>query len=780
MARTVTDELVTVLGYETEGVGEAEKYQRRLGNLKGGVSRFADAVVGFGLAISAGLSVLIGGSITRATIRTNAELEQMMQTLITIEGSSDKAKESFKWITEFSDDIPLSIQEIKQAFIQLKSFGIDPIANDTLRLLGDAASAMEVPFTDSIDAFNNATTGIFQNLKRFGLNVRDEGDKLNIMWGEHGKQMKATIKDDSESIQRFLLDNFERRFGGALTRQANTWFGLIQKMGNQWTLFLSDIGKAGVFDTAKKKISELLSIIKVWRDDGSLTFWAQQISDIESAAIEKIAFIIKNVGLNIKFLYQNIDRLMPLLNALSVVGAVLLVVYAPISSSILAFVLILDSLIVMMQGGDSMIGRFIKSSSVLSGLFKTIKERFTAVLDSIRELTVSDEFARLLDSVGRILSLLLLLVVDFALIMVQNLLYIMKNWEEFRPLFIAIGAAIAAFILAFNPLTVILGGIIFLFNDLMSLFLGGKSYIWDLISSLNTLAGWWNLLKIVMLGVAIIFGALLFKFATSIIALGLAWLAFKKLATLFPILKVLQFLFLALNVHMRAFLISLGLSFVPFVTAGHIALHIFTTMLAFVMTQFKKMRIALLPLMTALRTFGTVIGALFLRFFSFGALRILFLRLAGFMIGIFSGPIGWIILALSLIGPTIYDSLLENEAAIKSWFSNLGTWLMGLLPDWLKNLFTGLGEGNLQVAGATFGSNPLQAFDRTLPGSIPQGQLPQPKNLNSTVTVNSNVTQNIGQPGEAADQAGFATADAVEGAAVEQAARFSREPQLVP
>ena len=81
MARTVTDELVTILGYETEGEQQAKQYERRLDNIKGGVSRFADAVVGFGLAISAGLSVLIGGSITRATIRTNAELEQMMQTL---------------------------------------------------------------------------------------------------------------------------------------------------------------------------------------------------------------------------------------------------------------------------------------------------------------------------------------------------------------------------------------------------------------------------------------------------------------------------------------------------------------------------------------------------------------------------------------------------------------------------------------------------------------------------------------------------------------------------
>ena len=766
--------------------------------------------------------------------------------MITIEGSSDKAKESFKWITQFSDDIPLSIQEIKQAFIQLKSFGIDPIANDTLRILGDASSAMEVPFTDSIDAFNNATTGIFQNLKRFGLNIRDEGDKLNIMWGEHGKQMKATIKDDSESIQKFLLDNFERRFGGALTRQANTWFGLIQKMGNQWTLFLSDIGKAGVFDTAKKKIGELLSIIKVWRDDGSLTFWAQQISDIESAAIEKIAFIIKNVGLNIKFLYQNIDRLMPLLNALSVVGAVLLVVYAPISSSILAFILILDSLIVMMQGGDSMIGRFINSSSVLSDLFKTIKERFTAVLDSIRELSVSDEFGRLLDSVGRIMTWLLLLMTDFALIMVQNLLYIMKNWESFRPLFILIAAAIASFILAFNPLTFILGGIIFLFNDLMSLFLGGKSYIGDLISSLDTLAGWWNLLKIIMIGVGIIFGALLFKFATSIIALGLAWLAFKKLATLFPILKILQFLFLALNVHIRAFLISLGLSFVPFVTAGHIALHIFTTVLTYLTLQFRKMRAGILPLIRVLRTFGTVIGALFLRFFSFAALRILFLRLAAVIIGIFSGPIGWVITLLALFGPTIYNSLVENETAIKAWFSDLfsdefknsinelldwsskfydslikfnepiAAWFANLIPDWLKNLFYNINQNDF-AAGAQFGSNPyasfapeqekfqpskpesfsteplqapkplqsfgsniFQSFDKTLPGST-EKHLPQPKNVNSTVTVNSRITQNIRSTWRSCYSSWQKRQPTrLRGAAVEQAARFSREPQLVP
>ena len=811
MARTVTDELVTVLGYKVEGKQQAKQYKRDLGDIKGGISRFADAVVGFGLAISAGLSVLIGGSITRATIRTNAELEQMMQTLITIEGSSEKAKESFKWITKFSDDVPLSIQDIKQAFIQLKSFGIDPIANDTLRILGDASSAMEVPFTDSIDAFNNATTGIFQNLKRFGLNIRDEGDKLNIMWGEHGQQLKKVIKDDSESIQRFLLENFERRFGGALTRQANTWFGLMTKLTNRWTLFLASIGKAGVFEVAKNKISELLAILRVWDKDGSLDFWAKKISDIESAAIEKLSFIIKNMGFNIKFLYQNSEALMPLLKAMAVIGAILVVVYAPISATILAIVLILDSLIVMMQGGDSVIGRFIKSFEGLSDIFKSIKKRFKGVIDSIKKLVESTEFDKLLHVIGRTLTWLLLLVVDFALTMVENLLYIIKHWQKFKPLFILIGVAIAAFVLAFSPLITILGVTIFIFNDLMSLFIHGKGYIWDLISSLDTLTGWLNLLKIALIGIGIILGAVIFKFGTSLIAWGIGFLVFKKLAAIFPALRTLQLLFLGLGAHIRVFLLAMSLSFVPFVTAGHIALHIFIMALGYLGAKFKKLKAILFPIVLMFKNFLKVIGLLLLRIFSFAGLKFLFLRLFALLLG----PIGWILTALALIGPTLYDSIMKHDGDIRSWFLSLfsdefkndmnellnwsskfynslllftdpiAQWFNDLIPDWLKNLFVGfgsnllkaaglalpgstLGDNNLQMEG--FGSNLSKAFGLTLPGST----------LGSHLTVQSNVTQNIGQLSEAADLAAEATVTAVEGATVASAARFSREPQMVP
>ena len=86
----------------------------------------------------------------------------------------------------------------------------------------------------------------------------------------------------------------------------------------------------------------------------------------------------------------------------------------------------------------------------------------------------------------------LAVILGFVATTVTNILYMLNNFERIKYFFFFLSVLIGGMILAFKPLLVILGLMIFLFNDLMSWFRGGKSYIRDFIVGLTTLDGWWN------------------------------------------------------------------------------------------------------------------------------------------------------------------------------------------------------------------------------------------------------------------------------------------------
>ncbi|MDG4813775.1 hypothetical protein P8629_12270, partial [Hydrogenovibrio sp. 3SP14C1] len=85
--------------------------------------------------------------------------------LETIEGSQEKAKASLDWIAGFAKKTPYDLAQVTESFVKLKAYGIDPIADDALRILGDTGSAMGKSLDQAVEAFADAATGEFERLK---------------------------------------------------------------------------------------------------------------------------------------------------------------------------------------------------------------------------------------------------------------------------------------------------------------------------------------------------------------------------------------------------------------------------------------------------------------------------------------------------------------------------------------------------------------------------------------------------------------------------------------
>jgi hypothetical protein len=178
---------------------------------------------------------------------TASDFEKYGATLETIEGSSQKAKESLKWIGVFAKQTPYELDQVTEAFVQMRVYGLNP-TNGSLKSLGDAASAMNKPLLQSVEAMADAMTGENERLKEFGIKASQQGDKIAYNWTDSsGKAKHIIIKNNSEIIQNTIQAIFNSKYQDAMKNQMSTYGGMVANLKDQWTQFKKDFMDAGLF-----------------------------------------------------------------------------------------------------------------------------------------------------------------------------------------------------------------------------------------------------------------------------------------------------------------------------------------------------------------------------------------------------------------------------------------------------------------------------------------------------------------------------------------------------
>ena len=178
---------------------------------------------------------------------TASDFEKYGATLETIEGSSTKAKESLKWIGDFAKQTPYELDQVTEAFVQMRAYGLNP-TNGSLKSLGDAASAMNKPLIQAVEAMADAMTGENERLKEFGIKASTKGEEIAYNWTDSsGKAKHIIIQNNSEIIQSTLESIFNSKYQDAMKNQMSTYGGMISNIKDQWTQFKKDFMDAGLF-----------------------------------------------------------------------------------------------------------------------------------------------------------------------------------------------------------------------------------------------------------------------------------------------------------------------------------------------------------------------------------------------------------------------------------------------------------------------------------------------------------------------------------------------------
>lgn len=253
-------------------------FKSNLLNVGSAFGRVKDNVTG--LATKMGILGTAAGYLFKTQfLDTAAEFERLQTILKTLEGGNvAKAKQAFGWINDFAAKTPYDLKTVTEAFVRLRAYGIDPIKGDTLRSLGDTASAMGKSVMDAVEAIADAVTGENERLKEFGIKAAKDGGKIIYSYTDKaGKQrQKAVDAANRDLIRSTLVAIWNEKYAGAMEEQSRTWQGMMSNLGDQWTRFTARVMASGVFDWMKDKLGGFLDELNRAAEDGRLQKWAEQ------------------------------------------------------------------------------------------------------------------------------------------------------------------------------------------------------------------------------------------------------------------------------------------------------------------------------------------------------------------------------------------------------------------------------------------------------------------------------------------------------------------------
>lgn len=185
------------------------------------------------------------------------EFDVLNAQLITATGSAEKAGEVFGELQKFAKETPYGLAQATEGYAKLKNLGLDP-SIDSLRSFGNTASAMGKDLNQMIEAVADASTGEFERLKEFGIKAKKQGSDVEFTF----QGVTTKVKNNSQDIQKYLLDIGNVNFAGAMAERMNSLDGAIAGFDDTMQNFWLTLSKSGVGDVFKDVVNNASDVIE--------------------------------------------------------------------------------------------------------------------------------------------------------------------------------------------------------------------------------------------------------------------------------------------------------------------------------------------------------------------------------------------------------------------------------------------------------------------------------------------------------------------------------------
>lgn len=207
------------------------------------------------LAMGAALGL---GAVMQQFLAVNTEFQRLAASLETVTGSAEGARRAFSQIQDFAKSTPFEVAEVTQAFIDLRTRGLDA-SKLSMTALGDYASSFGRSMTDMVRAISGVVMGETEAIKSFGVTAIAMGDKMALTFRGH----TTLVGKNASEIQAYFNRLSQENFAGGMERQMKTLGGAWSNLKDQVAATFFEMGNAGA---SQAIVGAILSMTKALAD----------------------------------------------------------------------------------------------------------------------------------------------------------------------------------------------------------------------------------------------------------------------------------------------------------------------------------------------------------------------------------------------------------------------------------------------------------------------------------------------------------------------------------
>jgi tape measure domain-containing protein len=237
------DDAMERVGDSAHDAGSEMRNMGNQVNQTGGVmQRFIGQARNFAAGLLAAFTVKALFDFARGILNVNREMESLRATLKSVTGDADAAAQVFADIQRFAAETPFEVKDLTEAFIRLKSFGIEP-TNEVMLAITNQASKLGAS-TETLNGIVLALGQAWAKGKLQGeeiLQLVERGvpvwDILAKVTGKNAAELQK-MSEKGELGRATILQLIQKMgelASGANAEAVNTLDGQISNLSDSWT-----------------------------------------------------------------------------------------------------------------------------------------------------------------------------------------------------------------------------------------------------------------------------------------------------------------------------------------------------------------------------------------------------------------------------------------------------------------------------------------------------------------------------------------------------------------
>lgn len=240
---------------------------RDLGSMQTSSVALGSAV---GTLLANGIGYALGQlkSLGSGTFKIASDFEMLSIQLKAVMGSAESGKEAFEWIKQMAVNTPYGVEQLAQAFIMLRNFGLNPM-DGTLQKVSDAAGK----YGRDMQAITGISLALGQAWARGKLQGQDIMQMIDgglPVWSlleQATGKTTAQLQEMSEkgqitrTMMRQLIDEMGKQSAGAAADKMNSMSGAISNMEDSYANAIDKIRQKGGFDFISTSIQGVSQVI---------------------------------------------------------------------------------------------------------------------------------------------------------------------------------------------------------------------------------------------------------------------------------------------------------------------------------------------------------------------------------------------------------------------------------------------------------------------------------------------------------------------------------------